>query len=120
VLINPIACAAGVASLALLDDACAGRRQAIERAHRAAAERLGALPAVENARVLGTVLALELISPDGGYLSEVGSRLRRFALDRGVLLRPLGNTVYLLPPYCVTDSDLTLAYDVIADFAADQ
>lgn len=117
---NPIACAAGVASLALLDDACAARRQAIERAHKAAAERLGALPGVENTRVLGTVLALELVSPDGGYLSEVGTRLRRFALDRGVLLRPLGNTVYLLPPYCVTERDLTLAYDVIADFVADQ
>jgi adenosylmethionine-8-amino-7-oxononanoate aminotransferase len=117
---NPIACAAGVASLALLDDACAGRRAAIETAHRAAALRFEAFPSVENVRVLGTVIALDLVSPDGGYLSEVGPRLHRYALDRGVLLRPLGNTVYLLPPYCVTTDDLTCAYDVIAEFIEGQ
>jgi adenosylmethionine---8-amino-7-oxononanoate aminotransferase len=70
--------------------------------------------------VLGTVLAMELTSPDGGYLSAVGPSLGRFALERGVLLRPLGNTVYVLPPYCSTDADLALAYDAIAEFVETQ
>jgi adenosylmethionine-8-amino-7-oxononanoate aminotransferase len=114
---NPLACAAALASLALLDDDCAARRQAIEREHRQAATRLSEAPGVSNTRVLGTVLALDLDAGRAGYLSEVGPALRRFALDRGVLLRPLGNTVYVLPPYCATASDLACAYDTIAEFA---
>ena len=113
---NPIACAAGLASLSLCDDACAERRRAIGRSHRAAASRLESLPGVSNVRVLGTVLAMELTSKDAGYLSTVGPAFARFSLERGVLLRPLGNTVYVLPPYCSTADDLAAAYDVIADF----
>jgi len=113
---NPVACAAGLASLSLLDDASAERRRAIGRAHRAAAVRLETLPGVNNVRVLGTVLAMELTSTDPGYLSAVGPSLGRFALGRGVLLRPLGNTVYILPPYCSTADDLSTAYETIAEF----
>jgi adenosylmethionine-8-amino-7-oxononanoate aminotransferase len=113
---NPIACAAGVASLALFDDASAERRRAIGRCHRAAAVRLEKLDGVANVRVLGTVLAMELTSTDAGYLSAIGPALGKFALERGVVLRPLGNTVYVLPPYCSTADDLSTAYDAIAEF----
>jgi adenosylmethionine-8-amino-7-oxononanoate aminotransferase len=111
---NPIACAAGLASLALFDDTAAGRRRAIGWSHRVT--RLETLAGVSNVPVLGTVLAMELTSPDAGYLSAVGPALGKFALERGVLLRPLGNTVYVLPPYCSTAADLALAYDTIAEF----
>jgi adenosylmethionine-8-amino-7-oxononanoate aminotransferase len=114
---NPLACAASLASLELLDARSEERRREIERAHHAACERLSALPTVTNGRVLGTVLALELRAPEHGYLSNTGLVLRRFALEHGVLLRPLGDTVYVLPPYCATPSDLARAYDVIAEFA---
>jgi len=114
---NPIACAAALASLALLDERSAERRRAIERSHTDAAVGLSALPRVENVRVLGTMLAMELVATDRGYLSAIGPALRSFALERGVLLRPLGDTVYLLPPYCSTTADLQRAYDVIAEFA---
>jgi adenosylmethionine---8-amino-7-oxononanoate aminotransferase len=114
---NPIACAAALASLALLDDVSAERRRAIQRQHETAALRLSSLPGVENVRVLGTMLAMELVAIDRGYLSDIGPALRAFALERGVLLRPLGDTVYLLPPYCSTAPDLALAYDAIAEFA---
>ncbi len=113
---NPLACAAAVASLQLLDDTSAARRAAIERAHRTAAATLASLPGVANVRVLGTVIALDLVVADVGYLSGVGLELRKYALDRGVLLRPLGDTVYVLPPYCTTEADLAKAYDVIAEF----
>lgn len=114
---NPIACAAALASLALLDESSAERRRAIQREHETAALRLSSLPGVENVRVLGTMLAMELVAIDRGYLSDIGPALRAFALERGVLLRPLGDTVYLLPPYCSTAADLALAYDAIAEFA---
>ena len=117
---NPIACAAALASLALLDEHSAERRRAIQRSHEAAAVRLSSLPGIDNVRVLGTMLALELVATDRGYLSGVGPALRGFALERGVLLRPLGDTVYLLPPYCSTASDLAHAYDVIAEFAEER
>lgn len=114
---NPIACAASLASLALLNEDSAARRQSIEASHRGAAANLSNLSRIENVRVLGTVMALEIQSTRGGYLSDVGPNVRRFALERGVLLRPLGNTVYLLPPYCSSAADLACAYEIIADFA---
>ena len=115
---NPIACAAALASLALLDDRCAERRQAIEREHTRAAAKLCALPGVsERARPRHRPRA-RYRGGRRGYLSEVGPALRRFALDNGVLLRPLGNTAYVLPPYCSTAADLARAYDVIAEFVA--
>jgi adenosylmethionine-8-amino-7-oxononanoate aminotransferase len=115
---NPIACAASVASLALLDDASARRRAAIEASHRAAARRFEAMDGVTNVRVLGTVIALDLVAPERGYLSGIGRALAKYAFDRGVLLRPLGDTAYLMPPYCTTTDDLDRAYSVIADFVA--
>jgi adenosylmethionine-8-amino-7-oxononanoate aminotransferase len=114
---NPIACAAALASLSLLDDASAGERRRIERAQQRGAAKLAAVRGAENVRVLGTILALELSAGPGGYLNAVGPALHRFALERGVLVRPLGNTIYLLPPYCSSDEALAEAHDVIAEFA---
>jgi adenosylmethionine-8-amino-7-oxononanoate aminotransferase len=114
---NPIACAAARASLAILDETGDAPRKRIEAAHCAPTQRLSQIDRVENVRVLGTVLALDFRTHHAGYLSDLGPKLRRFALERGVLLRPLGNTVYVLPPYCSTEADLAPAYDIIAEFA---
>ena len=111
---NPIACAAAQASLALLNDGSAARRAAIERAHRSHLATIAAHPCVTAPRVLGTVAAFNLGS--AGYLDPVGTDLSRFALERGVLLRPLGDVVYVLPPYCTTDAQLDQIYGVIAEF----
>lgn len=118
---NPIACAAARASLALLDAGSAERRAAIEAAHRAGLARLASLPPVAAPRVLGTVAAFDLRGHDGvrGYLSGAGSALARYALARDVLLRPLGDVVYLIPPYCATPADIARVYDVIAGFLED-
>jgi adenosylmethionine-8-amino-7-oxononanoate aminotransferase len=112
---NPLACAAGLASWSLLDDACVSRRAAIQRQHQKAAAELSTHRAVRDVRVLGTVFAFEIASDDG-YLNPVGAALHAYALERGVLLRPLGNTVYMLPPYCSTDADLDRAYGVMRAF----
>jgi adenosylmethionine-8-amino-7-oxononanoate aminotransferase len=112
---NPLACAAALASLALLDDASARARAAIERAHAAGLARLASHPQVKYCRGLGTVAAFDL-DTEPGYLSTGGHDLAAYALRAGVLLRPLGNVIYLLPPYCSTADDLALAYDVIEAF----
>lgn len=114
---NPLACAAALASIALLDDACAERRRSIEHSHREFAASLAGNPRVQSPRVFGTMLAFG-VAGDTGYLSDIAPRVRAFALARGVLLRPLGNTVYVLPPYCSTREDLWRAYSVIDEFLA--
>ena len=111
---NPIACAAAQASLALLNDASAARRAGIERAHRSHLAKIAAHPCVTAPRVLGTVAAFNL--GGAGYLDPVGADLSHFALERGVLLRPLGDVVYVLPPYCTTDAQLDQIYGVITEF----
>ncbi|HZS62247.1 MAG TPA: adenosylmethionine--8-amino-7-oxononanoate transaminase, partial [Gemmatimonadaceae bacterium] len=113
---NPIACAAARASLALLNEASARRRLDIEQKHRTALAHLVSHPRVSAPRVLGTVAAFNL--GGAGYLSPVGTDLTRFALERGVLLRPLGDVVYVLPPYCTTDAQLDQIYGVINEFLA--
>ncbi|HEY0779555.1 MAG TPA: adenosylmethionine--8-amino-7-oxononanoate transaminase [Gemmatirosa sp.] len=116
---NPIACAAALASLALLrDPACAAARARIEAAHTRHLAVLGAHARVRTPRVLGTIAAFDLAGDDGGsgYLAPVGRQLAEYALAEGVLLRPLGDACYVLPPYCVTDDELALVYAVVSRF----
>jgi adenosylmethionine-8-amino-7-oxononanoate aminotransferase len=61
--------------------------------------------------------ALDLAVADQGYLASVGPKLYDFFLSRGLLLRPLGNTIYLMPPYCIAHDELALAYRAIRDAA---
>jgi adenosylmethionine---8-amino-7-oxononanoate aminotransferase len=113
---NPLACAAARASLRLtVDPACAAARAAIEAAHREGLAALASHPLVRRTRVLGTVAAFDL-EAGSGYLSPVGSDLAAFARDRGVLLRPLGSVVYLLPPYCVTPEEIGGVYGIVREF----
>lgn len=114
---NPLGCAAGNASLALLlEPACAKRRAEIEAFHRAALAEVKKLPGVQKPRVMGTIAALNL-DPGGeerGLGAAVGLKLKAFFKGENMLIRPLGNVVYLLPPYCVTDDQLARAWDSIA------
>lgn len=111
---NPLGCAAGLASLdLLLAPRCQERLQAIEALHRTRLPRLARLPGTARPRVLGTIAAIDLDAPDAGYGAAIGPRLSRALLEQGLLVRPLGNVLYLLPPYCVSDEQLHRAYDVI-------
>jgi adenosylmethionine-8-amino-7-oxononanoate aminotransferase len=112
---NPIACAAAVANIEIWE------REPV-------AEGIAALCAMQarhlepfhgdrrfvNVRQTGTITALDLVTADSGYFAEIGPRLRALFQTTTVLLRPLGNTIYVLPPYCVTNEDLALVYDAIS------
>jgi adenosylmethionine-8-amino-7-oxononanoate aminotransferase len=109
---NPLGCAAALASLdLLLDPACAQARARIEQRHRTALARVvAASPRAARLRIQGTIAAFDVVAPEQGYGSELDARMKRFFLRRGLLLRPLGNTLYLLPPFCITDEQLDRAY----------
>jgi adenosylmethionine---8-amino-7-oxononanoate aminotransferase len=116
---NPIACAAANASLQIFDrEPVFERIAAIEKVHAARLPAFVSHPAVADVRHIGTVAAIELNVPDAGYLSSLRPRLYEFFLKRGVLLRPLGNIVYILPPYVITPDQVNFVYDAIADSLA--
>ena len=103
---NPIACAAAAANIAIWqDEPVADRIAALAARQRAMIDRLAALPLARNPRVCGTIAAIDIATPDAGYLSALAPRLLRMAREAGVLLRPLGNTIYVLPPYCLDEAD---------------
>jgi adenosylmethionine-8-amino-7-oxononanoate aminotransferase len=111
---NALACAAANASLQIFDDEPVFERIAMIAAVNA--ERLAqfrTLPQVGDARQIGTMGAIELRADDAGYLSSMRTKLYQFFVDHGVLLRPLGNVVYVLPPYVITREELHFVYDVI-------
>jgi adenosylmethionine-8-amino-7-oxononanoate aminotransferase len=104
---NPLACTAALASLDLLmhPDCMANIRRLAGR-HEAFLNTLRTFPIVRNARALGTVLAFELNAGEDGYINAIGPAITRDALDAGIYLRPLGNTVYVMPPYCITEKEM--------------
>jgi adenosylmethionine-8-amino-7-oxononanoate aminotransferase len=113
---NPIAAAAGAASLRIFESEPVFERiGAIARIH---GERLAAIrnhPAVADVRSIGTMAAVELRADDAGYFSNLRPKLYKFFLDSGVLLRPLGNVVYVLPPYAISAEQLHFVHDRIAE-----
>ncbi len=116
---NPIACAAAVANLEIWADEPVRERIATLTARQSRhLESFRDDPRFENVRQTGTITAMELKAPDAGYLAAMGPRLQGFFRDREVLLRPLGNTLYVLPPYCISEEDLILVYEAIAAAAA--
>ena len=113
---NPLGCAAGIASLKIFESYPVFERIAdIEQIHHERALALKQHPAVADVRIIGTVMALELKANDPGYFSEIKPKLYDFYLRKGVLLRPLGNVVYVLPPYVIAAEELHYVYDVIAE-----
>ncbi len=98
---NPLACAAANAALQIWqDEPVMERIAAVHTAEAAALAHLAKRPDVTNTRHTGTIAAFDIRVDDPGYLSGIGPKLYRFFLDHGVLLRPLGETIYMLPPYC--------------------
>ncbi len=109
---HPLACAVAVANWQSLS---AGVHPAPARMEAFWNEALAPLrdhPRVRDVRVRGTIAAVEIDVP-GGYLADVGRELRATCLERGVLLRPLGNVLYALPPFCTSDASLEQIADAM-------
>lgn len=116
---NPIACAAALANLEVWEnEPVRDRLAALEMAQSERVARFIGDARFSSVRQQGTITALDLAVGDAGYLAEIGPRLYAHALQNDVLLRPLGNTLYVMPPYCTTPADLDRIYAVI-DSAAD-
>ncbi len=112
---NPLACAVALASLDLIEEGnMLARVQRLETQLRDGLAPLARLPHVADVRVLGGIGVVELKS-EGGYLAEVGPRLYQAFLDRGVLLRPLGNVLYFMPPYVISDAEVDWVIQRIGD-----
>lgn len=106
---NPLACTAALASLDLFErPECGSNIDQIAASQREFLKILELQPGVKNPRCCGTILAFEVRTSDGdAYTNPLRARLYRAALERGVLLRPLGNTIYSVPPYCITREELS-------------
>ena len=113
---NPLACAAAAANIAIWQD-----EPVIERVGRLAErqarhlQKLARNPRIANARRAGTITAVEIEDSHSGYLSDLGPKLLARFRHSDLLLRPLGNTVYVMPPFCISDEDLASIYDGIED-----
>lgn len=111
---NPLGCAAALASLALFKtEATLERIVALEAVHHEKISPLVAQGIIQRPRVLGSVAAFE-IGAETGYGAAIGKRVQETCLEAGLVVRPLGNVVYLLPPYCLTPEELSNAYDQLA------
>lgn len=111
---NPIACAAALASLDLLENTdCALRIKRICESNQTFAEELKNNTQIKQLRQLGTILAFEIAQGKDEYLNNLSPQITDMALAQGVYLRPLGNTVYLMPPYCITEEEMQKIYEVI-------
>lgn len=112
---NPVACAASLASLDLLlaPETLANIKR-IEQSHRVFLNRIASHPKVRACRQTGTIVVLEWeTGTSTSYLNGLRDRLYLYFLAKGIILRPLGNTLYILPPYVISDQDLTYIYQTI-------
>jgi adenosylmethionine---8-amino-7-oxononanoate aminotransferase len=113
---NPIACAAAKANLDLWQDPnVRARLVTVAAMQEQAIAPLREDERFKNVRRTGTITALEVMVPDGGYLAGIGPKLLAFFAGRNLLLRPLGNTIYVMPPYCVSEADLGEIYGAIRE-----
>jgi adenosylmethionine-8-amino-7-oxononanoate aminotransferase len=111
---NPLACTAALASLDLLEQPiCMQQIAWISQQNKGFAEKLVGKKGLKNIRTIGTILAFEIDSGKDEYLNKIGATLTVKSMQNGIYLRPLGNTVYTMPPYCINYAELCSIYDNI-------
>jgi adenosylmethionine-8-amino-7-oxononanoate aminotransferase len=115
---NPTACAAALASMDLMEkEETWNNIQEIAIAHISFKEKIKTHPNIISIRNLGTIIALEIKTPEeSGYLNNLAEKISAYFIQKGILLRPLGNVLYILPPYCISQTDLIYIYTCIETF----
>lgn len=112
---NPVGCAAALASMELMHENEPTFTE-MEQWHQDELHQLRDHPKLKNHRVKGTIAAVDIETDDeDGYLNPVANRIKEECVDKGLLLRPLGNVLYLMPPYCTTRDQLSDMYQGIAE-----
>lgn len=112
---NPIACAAANAAIALLQtDEIQGNIKNISASHKEFQKRISKHSKVKTARFQGVIFALDLDTKMSRY-GSLRDKLLKFFMDRGVFLRPLGNTIYIQPPYVISEKQLQKVYKTIEE-----
>ena len=109
---NPVACSAALASLDItLQDATMENIQRIAAMHSRFAARVKDHPKIRTIRQIGTIVAMEWeIGDNTSYFSSLRDKLYQYFINAGIIIRPLGNIIYILPPYCITDDELNYIY----------
>ena len=115
---NPTACSAALASLDLLEKEETWHQiKMIEDAHQQFKLKIETNPKLKDVRVRGTIIAFELNTDEHThYLNNASQSITDFFLQKGILLRPLGNVFYILPPYVITKQELNYIYSSIEEF----
>lgn len=115
---NPLACAAICASLDLLEQKeTIDKIDFISTSHKDFKKKIDGHPKIENIRHLGTIIAIELkIDGTSGYFSSIRSKAYNYFIEKGLIIRPLGNVFFVNPPYCIKEEELEYTYDTIIDF----
>ena len=112
---HPLGCAAAIAGLELLEsEKILERKSFIANAHKEFVLKIKNHPKVKDARTIGVILAIDL----NGEIDRYGKsrdKLYQFFMSRGVNLRPLGNTIYMVPPYVITNEQLEKIYEIILE-----
>jgi adenosylmethionine-8-amino-7-oxononanoate aminotransferase len=116
---NPLGCAAALASLKLLDTNQAAFKM-MEQWHHLFIKQYLSDTQIDRIRVKGTIAAFRIVTnEESGYLNRVADTVKKVCIDYGLLLRPLGDTLYLMPPYCITKEELENVYQNIQKLLID-
>lgn len=115
---NPTSCSAALASMDLFDEPEAFENiKRIEQQHNLFLQKINSHKALIEARQLGTIMAFEIKTKEHThYLNSLAETISEFFISRGIILRPLGNVLYILPPYCISNNDLDYIYNAIEKF----
>lgn len=118
---NPLACAAANASFKLLIDlSCHENIKRITLKHTHFINGIGIHKKLKEVRQLGTIIALELDQGETHYANDIRKKIYNYFLQKDILLRPLGNVIYILPPYIITNEELEIVYNAIRKFLEEE
>jgi adenosylmethionine-8-amino-7-oxononanoate aminotransferase len=118
---NPMACAAALASMDLMEKQETWDNIArIEASHQAWKNKNQDHSIIQQIRIQGSILAFELaVGESNGYMHSIRDRAYQYFIKKGILMRPLGNTLYILAPYCISNEELASIYTEIENFTAE-
>jgi adenosylmethionine-8-amino-7-oxononanoate aminotransferase len=113
---NPLGCAAAIAAISLMEkQETQNQIHWIHQQHLQFQSEMQRHPKVENVRVMGVIFALDVISEDNEYYGNLRNKMYQFFIENGLILRPIGNTIYLMPPYVISLSELELMYQKVRE-----